>query len=67
MGIAVHFPAEQGALVVQSIHAAAGPQRRERDGADREQEMPADVSAETPDVLIPCSNSCDDAESPVFG
>lgn len=67
MGIAVHFPAEQGALVVQAIHAAAEAQGRERDGADREQGMPADVSAETPDVLIPCSNSYDDAESPVVG
>ncbi|MBK8991951.1 MAG: DUF222 domain-containing protein [Gammaproteobacteria bacterium] len=39
MVITVRLPAEQGALVVQAIHAAVDAQWRERDGADREQEL----------------------------
>jgi hypothetical protein len=65
MVFTVRVPAEQGALVVQAIHAAVDTQRRERDGADRERETPADVSAETSDALVPSSNSFDNAESPV--
>ncbi len=53
MTITVRLPAEQGALVVQAIHAAVDAQWRERDGADRELDsaamspMARDVSAET--------------------
>jgi hypothetical protein len=65
MVITVRLPAEQGALVVQAIHAAVEAQRRERDGADREQEFVDDVSAETSPALSPSSNSFDTAESPV--
>lgn len=65
MVITVRLPAEQGALVVQAIHAAVDAQWRERDGADREQELTDDVSAETSPASSPSSNSFDNAESPV--
>jgi hypothetical protein len=65
MVITVRLPAEQGALVVQAIHAAVDAQWRERDGADREQELADDVSAETSPASSPSSNSFDNAESPV--
>ena len=65
MVFTVRVPAEQGMLVVHAIHAAVDAQRRERDGADREQETPTDGSAETSDALIPSANSFDNAESPV--
>ena len=65
MVFTVRVPAEQGALVVQAIHAAVDTQRRERDGADRDREVQPDVSAETSDGFVPSSNSFDNAESPV--
>ena len=65
MVITVRLPAEQGALVVQAIHAAVDAQWRERDGADRDREFQPDVSAETSDALVPSSNSFDNADSPV--
>ncbi len=65
MVITVRLPADQGALVVQAIHAAVDAQWRERDGADREQHAVANVSAETSTALGPSSDSFDNAESPV--
>ena len=72
MTITVRLPAEQGALVLQAIHAAMDEQRRERDGAERdldraahEPDAAADVSAETSCSFAPSSNSFDNAESPV--
>ena len=65
MVITVRLPAEQGALVVQAIHAAVDAQWRERDGADRGQELAYDVSAEASAASSPSSNSFDNAESPV--
>ena len=65
MVITVRLPAEQGALVVQAIHAAVDAQWRERDGADREQELADNVSAEASAASSPSSNSFDNAESPV--
>jgi hypothetical protein len=72
MTITVRLPAEQGALVLQAIHAAVDAQWRERDGADREFDSAAtepdgaaDVSAETSNAFAPSSNSFDNAESPV--
>ena len=47
MVISVRVPAEQGALVVQAIHAAVDTQRRERDGVDRDRAVQPDVSYET--------------------
>lgn len=65
MVITVGLPADQGALVVQAIHAALDAQWRERDGSDREQDAVANVSAETSAALSPSSDSFDNAESPV--
>ena len=47
MVFTVRVPAEQGALVVQAIHAAVDTQRRERDGVDRDRAVQPDVSYET--------------------
>ena len=47
MLITVRLPAEQGALVLKAITAAADFARAERDGADRESMSAQDVSAET--------------------
>ncbi|MBK8992965.1 MAG: DUF222 domain-containing protein [Gammaproteobacteria bacterium] len=61
MLITVRLPAEQGALVLKAITAAADFARAERDGVDREPAQAKDVSAET---SVPSSNSFDNAESP---
>ncbi|HQY71839.1 MAG TPA: DUF222 domain-containing protein, partial [Pseudomonadales bacterium] len=61
MLITVRLPAEQGALVLKAITAAAESARAERDGADREPVTAENVSAET---SAPSSNSFDNAESP---
>jgi hypothetical protein len=60
--IRIRLPAEQGALVLKAVRAAAAAQRAERDGADREPS--ADVSAETSALRMPSANSFDEAESP---
>jgi len=64
MTITLRLPAEQGALVLQAIHAAVDEQRRERDSADRACDAAEDVSAETPCAQTPSSNSFDNAASP---
>ena len=57
MTITVRLPAEQGALVLQAIHAAVDAQWRERDGADREFDSAAREPDATADVSAEASRS----------